>query len=138
MTTEFPSKVQNIVGPTLANLGFFLDGIDDGRDEGGRQCRVVYYKSGDCKMQVYWSSREGETNCMIAPLSAPNKFGLRTVGWHYLASFAEHPDLSLEELVASTTSEFESYTEPLEWVRDCIVEYFGVAHAGIAEMNGLL
>ena len=136
MTSEFAADVQTIVGPVLKGLGFVLDGIDDNPDEGGRRQDVVYYLSDDCKIQVYESSREGETNCMIAPLDAPNAFGLRAENWQFLTRFSKRPDLPLAELAALARAEYESYANPLEWVRDRIVKYYGAAHRGILEMYG--
>jgi hypothetical protein len=75
---------------------------------------------------------------MIAPLDAPNKFGIydRTYKWQYLTRFAPTPDVPLEELLHSVSVESESDTEQLEWVKSRIAEYFEVAHAGILEMYG--
>jgi hypothetical protein len=136
MTSDFSVKVQETVGPLLSDLGFTLDEIDDNLDEGGRRGHVMYYRSNDCKIQIYQSSREGEVNCMIAPLDVPNEFGLRAKKWQYLARFAKRPDVPVEELVRLARAEFESYAEPLEWVKDRIAKYFDVAHAGILEMYG--
>jgi hypothetical protein len=138
MTENFPTGVQSIVGPLLAHLGFVLDGIDNDVDEGGRRNSVVYYRSNDCKIQIYQSSREGSVNCMIAPLDAPNKFGPRdrSYKWQYLTRFSLEPNVPLEELVQSVSFEAETDTEQLDWVRDRIVKYFDVAHAGILQMYG--
>jgi hypothetical protein len=136
MAPEFSTDVQTIVGPLLKKLGFVLDEIDDSSDEGGRRQHVVYYRSNDCKIQVYESSREGEVNCMIAPLDVPNEFGLRAKKWQYLTRFTKRPDLPLEELATIARAEYEAYANPLEWVRDRIVKYYEVAHAGILEMYG--
>lgn len=134
MASEFSRDVQIIVGPVLTELGFVLDEIDDTPDEGGRSQHVVYYRSSDCKIQVYQSSREGETNCMIAPLDVPNQFGLRAKKWQYLPRFTKRPDVPLEELVKIARAEYEAYANPLEWTRDRIVKYYEAAHAGILEM----
>jgi hypothetical protein len=136
MAPEFSTDVQTIVGPLLKELGFVLDEIDDSSDEGGRRQHVVYYRSNDCKIQVYESSREGEVNCMIAPLDVPNEFGLRAKKWQYLTRFTKRPDLPLEELATIARAEYDAYANPLEWVRDRIVKYYEVAHAGILEMYG--
>jgi hypothetical protein len=77
MASEFVEDVQAIVGPVLKGLGFVLDEIDINPDEGGRRQHVLYYHSPDCKIQIYWSSREGEINAMIGPLDAPNECGLQ-------------------------------------------------------------
>jgi hypothetical protein len=76
VSSEFSTEVLTIVGPLLEGLGFILDGVDDSPDEGGRRQHIVFYRSNDCKIQIYESSREGEINCMIAPLEASNEFGL--------------------------------------------------------------
>jgi hypothetical protein len=85
-------------------------------------------------MQIYESSREGATNCIIAPLDAPNAFGLRAERWQYLPRFSTAPDLPLAELAALARAEYESYPNPLEWVRDRIARYYEAAHAGILRM----
>jgi hypothetical protein len=141
MTEGFSDKVQSIVGPVLTGLGFKLDAIDASVDEGGRLGTVVYYRSGDCKMQVYWSAREREINAMIAPLDAPNEHGLynRSSKWHYLNEFAQPPDLPLEELVQvlkADRANFESDTKWLEWLKGRISQYFEAAHAGVLKLHG--
>ncbi|SPM32306.1 hypothetical protein MRAB57_104, partial [Mycobacterium rhizamassiliense] len=133
---RFSSEVQAVIGPLLTELGFVLDEIDDSPDEGGRRQHVVYYRSGDCKVQVYESSREGEVNCMIAPLDVPNEFGLRAKKWQYFTRFVERPDRPLAELAALARAEYESFANPLDWVRDRIANYYEPAHAGILEMYG--
>lgn len=135
MTTSFLEEVQAIVGPLLGELGFVLDDVDDSPDRGGRR-HIVYYRSDDCKVQVYASSREGEVNSMIAPLDAPNDFGLRAEKWQYFTQFSKRPDLPLEELVRAARTEYESYANPLQWVRDRIADNFERAHAGILKMYG--
>jgi hypothetical protein len=136
MAPEFSADVQAIVGPLLERLGFVLDGIDDSPDEGGRRQHIVFYRSDDCKIQVYESSREGSTNCMIAPLDVPNEFGPRAKKWQYLPRFSKQPDLPLAELAKLVRAEYEAYANPLEWVRDRIVRYYEAAHKGILEMYG--
>ncbi|WP_142281587.1 hypothetical protein [Mycobacterium kyorinense] len=137
MTDGFPAEVEAVVGPLLADLGFTLDEVDNNVDEGGRRGSVVYYRSDDCKIQVYRSSREGSVNCMIAPLDASNVFGLsdQSYKWQYFTKFSPAVNVSLEELVQQVSFEPQTDKEQLEWVRDRIVEYFDVAHAGILEME---
>ena len=134
MPSEFSADVQSIVGPLLADLGFTLDEIDDGPDEGGRQQHVVYYRSSDCKIQIYDSRREGEVNCMIAPQNASNAFGLRAKKWHVLTRFAELPNLSLTEAAHLARAELDAYPNRLEWVRARIAKFYDAAHAGILAM----
>lgn len=122
------------MGPVLKGLGFVLAGIGDNPDEGGRRQHVVYYHSADCMIQIYESSREGGTNCMIGPLAASDSFGLRTEKWQFLTRFSKLPDLPLVELADFARSEYNSYANPLEWVKDRIVKNYDAAHAGILEM----
>jgi hypothetical protein len=135
--SEFSTEVQTIVGPVLKQLGFVLDEIDDRPDEGGRRQHIVYFRSEDCKVQVYESAREGEVNCMIAPIDVPNEFGLRARKWQFLTRFSKRPDLPLAELAELARAEYKSYSNPLEWVRDRIVKYYEAAHKGILEMYGM-
>ena len=135
-SSEFSTEVQTIVGPVLEQFGFVLDEVDDSPDEGGRRQHIVYFRSNDCKIQVYESAREGEVNCMIAPLDVPNEFGLRARKWQFLTRFSKRPDLPLAELAELARAEYDSYSNPLEWVRDRIVKYYDAAHKGILEMYG--
>ena len=135
-SSEFSTEVQTIVGPVLEQFGFVLDEVDDSPDEGGRRQHIVYFRSNDCKIQVYESAREGEVNCMIAPLDVPNEFGLRARKWQFLTRFSKRPDLPLAELAELARAEYKSYSNPLEWVRDRIVKYYEAAHKGILEMYG--
>ncbi len=133
MTTGFVEAVESVVGPALAQLGFVLDEIDSSVDEGGRRGSVVYYRSSDCKIQIYKSAREGNINCMIAPLDALNEFGPhdRSLTWRFLNEFSPTPDVPLEELAKSVSYEAKSEAQQLSEVRDRIVECYDDAHAGI-------
>jgi hypothetical protein len=128
--SKFSEDVQAIIGPVLAERGFILDEIDERPLVGGRPPHVVYYRSNDCKIQIYASRREGETNCMIAPLDAPNQYGLDSSRWHYLDRFTRRPAATAESLKVAMP-EYRSYAGPLEWVRDHILEYYDDAHRGI-------
>jgi hypothetical protein len=137
MEEDFPTEVQQIVGPLLSSMGFTLDVIDNDVDEGGRKGAVVIYRAQDSKIQIYHSAREGEINAMIGPLTAPNKHGLydRSQKWHYFNDFADEPELSLEELVDKLRDEranFETVPKWLEWLkRERIARYFDSAHAAV-------
>ena len=136
--TNFAAEVESIVGPLLADLGFTLDEIDDDLNEGGRRGSVVYYRSSDCKIQIYSSSREGSINCMIAPLRANNVLGLRDPSseWHFFKKFTPSPHVPIEELVKSVSYESLPDNELLEEVRDRIAQYYDDAHVGILKMYG--
>lgn len=134
MTSLFSVQVEATVGPVLAERGFVVDGVDDHPDAGGRERHVVYYRSNDCKVQVYQSSRDGEVNAMIAPPDAVNQYGPDTKKWQYFTRFTPRPDLPLHELARVARAEYEAYSDPLEWVRDRIMNTYDSAHAGILQM----
>jgi hypothetical protein len=138
VTEDFPVEAQSVVGPLLADLGFSLDEIDNNVDEGGRRGSVVYYRSDDCKIQIYQSAREGSVNCMIAPLATPNIFGLydKSHGWQYLTKFSPAPNISLEELVQSVSYKSKTDIEQLLWVKDQIGQLYQAARAGILAQYG--
>jgi hypothetical protein len=137
--SNFSDEVRKIVEPYLLSIGFDLDAIDDNVDEGGRQGSAIFYRGEDCKIQVYYSSREGEINAMIGPLDAPNEHGLynRSRKWHYFNDFANEPKLPLEELVKKLRDEranFETTPKWLEWIKqERIQRYFESAHAAIVK-----
>jgi len=134
MMQNFFMEVEAVVGPLLAELGFSLDETDNTPDRGGDRY-IAYYRGKDCKLQIYQSSRDGETNCMIAPLGAPNEFGLRNEKWQYLTRFTKRPNLPATELIQIARREYESYSNPLEWVRDRIRANYESAHASIRTMR---
>jgi hypothetical protein len=137
MIEDFPSEVQTIVGPLLTDMGFTVYEIDNNVDESGRTGSVVFYRSQDCRIQIYYSSGEHEINAMIGPLDAPNEHGLydRSGKWHYFNDFSDEPVPPLEELVAKLRSEranFESTPKWLEWIKkERIGRYFHSAHEAI-------
>ena len=136
MASEFSTEVQAIVGPLLERLGFVLAEIDDSPDEGGRRQHVVYYRSNDCKIQVYESSREGEINCMIAPLDASNEFGLTAEKWYFISYFSKRADLPPKERLRLAIAEVQAYDNRLDWVKDRIIKHYETARAGILEKFG--
>jgi hypothetical protein len=134
MTSDFYADVEARVGPLLEELGFVMDELDDSPDEGGIERNIVYYRSRDCRLQIYYSAREGEINCMIAPLDAPNRFGLTTEKWHYISRFSKRADLPPQERLRIALAEVQAYENRLDWVRDRIVKHYDAAHKGILEM----
>lgn len=138
MTQDFLAGVRAIVEPLLINLGFQLDGYDDAVDEWGRRGAVVYFRSADCKIQIYDSSRDGSINCMIAPLGALNVFGPHDQSgmWQYLPRFALRQGVRLDEVRETALPDFPTTDQFLESVRGRIERYFPIAHAGVLEMRG--
>jgi hypothetical protein len=136
MSSDFYADVEATVGPLLESLGFVLDEVDDNPDKGGISRNIVYYRSDDCRLQIYYSAREGEINCMIAPLDAPNEFGLNSEKWYYISYFSKRPDLPPKERLRQAIAEVEAYDNRLDWVKDRIIEHYETARAGILEKFG--
>jgi hypothetical protein len=134
MPDTFRANVERTLGPLLSKLGFVMEEVDDGPDEGGIPRHIAYFKSADCRLQVYDSSREGEINCMIAPLDAPKKFGLNAEKWHYISRFSKRSDLPPKERLRVAIAEAQAYANPFEWVRDRIAKHYERAHASILEL----
>lgn len=134
-TGGFTLEVQSIVGSVLSSMGFTLDTVDEDVDEGGGMGSVVICRGPDCKIQIYYSSREGEVNAMIGPLDAPNKHGTYDDSgkWRYFTDFETQPTLSLEELVKKLRAEranFETTSNWLEWItKERILRHFDSARA---------
>ncbi len=113
MPAEFGAEVEDVLGPLMRRLGFEIDEVDDRQDDGGRDRHIVYYRSADCKVQVYQSAREGEVNCMIAPSGVPNQFGLNAQKWQHITRFSKRPDLPFKELLRAAREEYSSYPNPI-------------------------
>lgn len=81
-----PAQLVDYLGPTLSHEGFELDEVQDDITYGDRAAWAIYYRSSDCKLQVCWSSRTGGLNIMLAPIDAPNEFGLSNGSkqWKYM------------------------------------------------------
>lgn len=139
---DFLQLTQEIIGPLLTRMGFVVNGVDDSVDEGGPKGAVIFYLGQDCKIQIYRSVREGEINAMIAPVGAPDEYGLynRSRMWHYFNEFADEPKLPLEELVEKVRAErdnFKTTSRWLEWIaKERIARYYESAHAAILEKYG--
>ncbi|MEW5810628.1 MAG: hypothetical protein AB1925_14355 [Actinomycetota bacterium] len=133
--TAFADKVQAIIGPSLSRRGFTFDQVLE-LDEGGRTGFAAFFHNTVCKVQVYWSARAQELNCMIAAQDAPNVHGLydTSAQWHYLNDYAARPDIPLEQLVEHVRSgeaHFKNHDAWLPWLATRIDEYYESAVAGI-------
>ncbi|MGA5463950.1 hypothetical protein [Mycobacterium sp. NPDC050041] len=137
--SEFATEVEQTVGPVLSDRGLVLDEIFDGLDDGatGRPLSIVYYRGSDCRLQIYRSSREGETNCMIAPLHAANEYGMRSRSrlWRFLGMSKARPELPLDELARTARREHDRHETPLHWVRSIIEKHFDAARAETLERS---
>ncbi|OBK17146.1 hypothetical protein A5636_23600 [Mycobacterium asiaticum] len=82
------------MGPALTGRGFQLDEADDAVWYRKRPAWAVYYRGSECKLQVCWSAREGGIDFMLAPLNAPNEFGLinHSKKWRFMLALSEVND----------------------------------------------
>lgn len=98
-----PADVERFLEPTLSHAGFKLEEIDDAAIYGDRPAWAVYYRGQDCKLQICWSARDGGIDFMLAPLDAPNEFGLlnRSNKWQFMLLLSDaHDDLTTPGLDA--------------------------------------
>jgi hypothetical protein len=88
------SEVQQYLGSTFAALGFELIEIQANLVYAERPAWAVFYRGPDCKLQVCWSSREGGVDFMLAPLDAPNVFGLNdgSKRWRFMLALSDAVD----------------------------------------------
>lgn len=86
--------VEKYLGSAISRRGFTLDAMEPDFVYGERPAWAVYYRGTDCKLQVCWSAREGGVDFMLAPLDAPNEFGLvnNSKKWQFLLSLSESDD----------------------------------------------
>jgi hypothetical protein len=91
-----PAELEHFLVPTLSDAGFKLDELDDAAIYENRPAWAIYYRGHDCKLQVCWSARDGGIDFMLAPLDAPNEFGLLNTSrkWHFMLMLSDaHDDL---------------------------------------------
>ncbi|MEB3049366.1 hypothetical protein KV112_06355 [Mycolicibacter sp. MYC123] len=109
------------MAPTLASLGFALDEVMSGIVYAERPAWAAFYRGPDCKLQICWSSREGGMEFMLAPLDAPNQFGLEDgfKTWRFMLGLSDVTDDlgpppiygSLDEIWAWQKAKFQAHFE---------------------------
>lgn len=84
------------MGKLLADSGLRPNGLEI-LQYGERPAWTVFYKGDDCKLQICWSAREGGVDVMLAPLDAPDEFGLvnESGQWRFMLALSDVND-SLE------------------------------------------
>lgn len=87
-------EAERQMAPILAAHGFHLDAVDSDLVYGERPAWAVFYRAPDCKLQVCWSAREGGADFMLAPLDAPNEFGLvnQSKKWRFMLALSDTND----------------------------------------------
>ncbi len=90
------AQLERYLQTTLSRAGFELDQLDDPMVYQNRPAWVIYYSGKDCKLQICWSARDGGIDFLLAPLDAPNEFGLSNASkkWHLMLMLSNaHDDL---------------------------------------------
>lgn len=122
-----PAEVERFLEPTLSGVGFKLDEIHDAVVYGDRPARAVYYRGQDCKLQICWSARDGGIDFMLAPLDAPNEFGLlnRSKKWQFMLLLSDaHDGLATPGLDADDEA-------LLSWLEELFRVHFAAAHSAL-------
>jgi hypothetical protein len=89
-----PAEAERFLEPTLSRAGFKLVEIHDNAIHQERAAWAVFYRGHDCKLQVCWSAREGGVDFMLAPLDAPNAYGLTNGSkkWRFMLALSDATD----------------------------------------------
>jgi len=117
--------------PTLSDAGFTLDEVQDDITYGDRPAWAIYYRGSDCKLQVCWSSRTGGLNFMLAPIGAPNEFGLSNISkqWHYMLLLSTaHDDLKTPGVDAGAEAD-------MAWLKALFGIHYASAHEALLVME---
>jgi hypothetical protein len=123
--------VERYMGATLAALGFALDEIHPEVVYGERSAWAVFYRGPDCKLQVCQSSRDGGIDFMLAPLDAPNEFGLdnRSKKWRFMLALSDATDdLGMPPLGEGTDAAWA-------WLKALFDAHFEAAHAALVRSD---
>lgn len=89
-----PAELDRYLGPSLSGADLKLDEVQDNITYGDRPAWAAYYRGRDCKLQIYSSAREGGVNFMLAPLNAPNEYGLTNASkaWDFMLRLSDVRD----------------------------------------------
>lgn len=127
---SFDSEVLAVLGPFLERNGFVIDAVQQGEQN---ELAVVYFRSPECKLQVYSSPRHGEVNCMIGTSDAPTEFGLseNSEGWHFIRELSgRRTEQSIDDWL-SKPIDFKTVAEQLEEVRELLESDFEAARTAL-------
>jgi hypothetical protein len=94
MTPMSANDVERYMASTLRAVRFHFDQADANVIYGELPAWAVFYRGPDCKLQVCWSAREGGVDFMLAPLDAPNEYGLinRSKKWRFMLALSDATD----------------------------------------------
>jgi hypothetical protein len=120
--------LERFLAPTLADAGFYLEEIREHISYQNRPAWVIYYRGGDCKLQILWSARDGGIDFYLAPIDAPNELGLTNEShkWHLMLLLSDVSD-SLATPPPDARDEVE-----MNWLKALFETHFRAAHAALA------
>lgn len=122
-----PADLDRFLAPTLSHAGLALDEVDDAVIYQSRPGWVIYYRGQDCKLQICWSARDGGIDFLLAPLDAPNEFGLSNESkkWQLMLMLSrEHDDLPTPPPGADDDTE-------MAWLKALFEIHFDAARAAL-------
>lgn len=125
------TSVDEHLGPTLARLGFASEAVHSAVVCEGRPAWAVYYRSSDCKLQVCWLARERGVDFMLAPIDAPDTFGLAgsSDGWRYLLTLSQsHDDLQTPAIDADEETWWT-------WRKTLLLDHIDEARAALSSRD---
>lgn len=122
-----PMDLGQFLGRTLSGAGLEMDEVLDDLIYADRGAWAIFYRGPDCKLQLYWSARNGGLNFMLAPLDAPNEFGLsnQSRAWQSMLRLSDaHDQLKTPGMSADDN-------EIMAWLKDIFEIHFGPARAAL-------
>ncbi|WP_428341819.1 hypothetical protein [Mycobacterium sp.] len=119
------AELERYLEPTLSGAGFKLDGLEDPSTYQNRPAWVIFYQGQDCKLQISWSARDGGIDYLLAPLDAPNEFGLsnKSKKWHLMLMLS-----NVRDDLITPAPDAASETE-MSWLKALFEIHFDAAHA---------
>lgn len=119
--------LERFLDPALSQAGFRLEELDDPLLYQNRPAWAIYYRGQDCKLQVAWSARDGGIDYFLAPLDAPNEFGLlnESKKWRLMLMLSDVRD----DLV-TPAPDADDETE-MSWLKALFEIHFGAARAAL-------
>jgi hypothetical protein len=121
------AELQQYLEPTLSRAGLRLDDIEDPSVYQSRPAWAIYYRGQDCKLQISWSARDGGIDYLLAPLDAPNEFGLlnESKEWQLMLMLS-----NLSDNLVTPALDADMETE-MSWLKALFEIHFDAARAAL-------
>jgi hypothetical protein len=122
-----PAELARFLKRDISDAGLRLDEIADSVSYQDRPAWAIYYRDPDCKLQICWSARNGGIDFLLAPLDAPNEFGLLNGSkkWRFMLMLSDaHDDLPTPVPGADADTE-------MSWLKALFEVHFQPARAAL-------